>query len=216
VAHSWPLTTSSAPDLGHLLDTFTGTVYPERVTPAVGFAAWVRRARDERQGDDDAQASARAAARAAAPLDLPAAADAARQATDSRTAHAAALYAEGVGLLGLGYRALPPVVELSALAAASGTVQALLLELPEPLAWERVRVAGSVPGAGGPPVVVWNGDGTRALVLPPSGARLPAGEYVLDLVLDLDVGPEAPTWQRATSTRAEVARLAFALPPAGA
>jgi hypothetical protein len=216
VAHSWPLTTSSAPDLVHLLDTFTGTVYPEPVTPAAGFAAWVRHARDERQGDDDAQASARQAARAAAPLDLPAAAAAAREATDSRTAHAAALYAEGVGLLGLGHRARPPVVELSALAAASGAVQALLLELPEPLAWERVRVAGSLPGAGGPPVVVWNGDGTRALLLPPSGTRWPAGEYVLDLVLDLDVGPETPTWQRATSTRAEVGRLAFALPLAGA
>jgi hypothetical protein len=108
------------------------------------------------------------------------------------------------------------VVELSGLAEASGPFQALLLELPEPLAWERVRVTGSVPGGGGAPVVVWNGDGTRALVLPPSGVALRAGDYVLDLVLDLDVGPEAPTWQRATSTRAEVARLAFTLPPAGA
>ena len=93
---------------------------------------------------------------------------------------------------------------------------ALLLESPEPLAWERIgwqltrqdRAGRDQPVPGS--LLVWSDDGARALVLV-TGASLQAGSYELQLAYNLDIGLEAPILRRGGSTLPEVTRLPFTL-----
>jgi hypothetical protein len=99
-------------------------------------------------------------------------------------------------LLGSPTRPLPPRPALTALRSAGNAV-ALLLDLPEPVEWDRlgltIRAAGRVVGA----ARVRGIDGTRALLLIPgsSGASQvqpwSAGTYTWTFVYTLDLGDDS-------------------------
>jgi hypothetical protein len=91
---------------------------------------------------------------------------------------------------------LPPDTELSVFTANADTdVVALLLESPEPILWRRLwawttlqpRGFLSEPLAG--TTVLWNADGTRALLVPQGRV---VGTYALSMRFQGDIGPEAP------------------------
>lgn len=91
----------------------------------------------------------------------------------------------------------PPVpdTELTLFTTANGTfVRALLVESPEPLPWRRIRnsITLTPNGSGGglqSIVVLWNGDGTRGLIVLRGAAH---GSYALSIVFQGNIGAEAP------------------------
>jgi len=91
---------------------------------------------------------------------------------------------------------LPPDTELSVFTANADTdVVALLLESPEPFAWRRLwnttllQAHGFFSEALAGTTVLWNADGTRALVIPQGTVT---GTYVLAMRFQGDIGAEAP------------------------
>ena len=118
-------------------------------------------------------------------------------------------------MLGLPYAPAPPVLEI--LAVPDGDeVLALLLDLPEPLPWERMTWSLRQVRSGGHTVgkdvlLARSEDGRQALLVLPDGNPLASGPWLLNLNLALDVGAERATWRRAGSTQAKTADLAFLL-----
>ena len=101
--------------------------------------------------------------------------------------------------------------------AAGGEVLALLLDLPEPLPWERMgwTLTGPADGGGrqvlGDLVLARSGDGSRAVLVREGAAPFSAGIWMFDLVLRLDVGAERAAWRRGGSTAPEAGTLRFRL-----
>ncbi len=201
--HAWSFVTSRYAGFVEHLDGFVGQVHPEVVSgvDAGELADAAAAAKAELDSTVEALADARAELAGASAADVSVGRDAAQAAARSLSATAAthfdALYAL---LLAGAYRPLPPVVELSEL-MQGGRRQALLLESPEPLAWERIgwqltrqdRAGRDQPVPGS--LLVWSDDGARALVLV-TGASLQAGSYELQLAYNLDIGLEAPILRR--------------------
>jgi hypothetical protein len=91
---------------------------------------------------------------------------------------------------------LPPDTELSVLTSNADTdILAVLLESPEPFAWRRLwnttllQAHGFFSEALAGTTVLWNADGTRALVVPQGNVT---GTYVLAMRFQGDIGAEAP------------------------
>ena len=213
--HRWAFTTSRHLGLPDLVDTFVGHTWPvEGATPdRVAFDREVAAAAGASAGAQsllDAARSALADAVAAGDAgELPGLGEAARTAAAGRAVVAAAAYDALVAALGVPWRPVPPVVELSEV-TVDGAVRALLLDLPEPLPWE--RMGWTLTGPGGLPwdvVLAWSGDASRAVLVRADGSPFPAGSWELGLVLRLDVGAERAVWRRGGSTAAEVAVLRF-------
>ena len=117
--------------------------------------------------------------------------------------------------LGLPWRPVPPLVEISTVTLGNDVV-ALLLDLPEPLPWERIgwTLTPSADGSGAAladATLAWSGDGTRAIVVRSGGAAFARGPWTLGLALRLDVGAERAAWRRCGSTAPETGLLRFAL-----
>jgi hypothetical protein len=217
--HDWSFTTSAYAGLPDLLDTYSGTAGVIAGTePDVGLtarhAAAVESATTELSW---ARARANAAARDGDATEIGGLAAAAASAAAARDDVAADAFRDLQDALGLGFRPHPPVVELSVVTTGSGAVAALLLDLPEPLPWARMgwRLTGP-DRAVDDPLVVWSGDGTRALLVHPDGSTFTPGAWTLYLALSLDVGVERPVWRRGGSSSPEAGRLTVRVPaPAG-
>jgi hypothetical protein len=104
----------------------------------------------------------------------------------------------------------PPATELSLFTThGDDRVSALLLESPEPIPWRRVWSWVQLQPADGrsvaipAPVVLWSGDGTRALIVPQGQ---PFGRYTLSLTFQGNIGAEvACVTQQGTSVNEGVA-----------
>jgi hypothetical protein len=88
-------------------------------------------------------------------------------------------------------------------------VRALLVESPEPLSWRRIRKwisltpSGNAGGLQGI-TVLWNGDGTRGLIVVQGQAR---GLYELRMTFQGNIGAEAPSITRAAKPVVEMVDL---------
>jgi hypothetical protein len=88
-----------------------------------------------------------------------------------------------------------PDTELTLFTTPNGTyVRALLIESPEPLPWRRIRKSIYLTPNGGASglqdiVVLWNGDGTRGLIVARGNAH---GSYALNIVFQGNIGAQAP------------------------
>ncbi len=142
--------------------------------------------------------------------------DAARAAVAAQDAAAADAYDRLADDLGAPWRPTPPVVELLTLADARGRTVGLLLDLPEPLPWERVGWTLVAPGASEDSslrdlVLAWSGDGARAILVRDGAKPFASGLWSLRLTMHLDVGAECAVWRRGGSTAPEVGSLSFTL-----
>ena len=211
--HRWTFTSSRYLGLPDLLDTFAGTVWPLDAgeLDADALAAESARGAARLAAARATVDAARQALAAASAVDLVPLGDAANAAVADAHAEAAAVHDLLAGALGTPYRPAPPVAELSAISA--GGVLALLLDLPEPLPWE--RVAWTLVDAGGLAVadlvLAWSGDGTRAILVREDAVPFAAGAWTLELALRLDAGAERAVWRRGGSTAPEAGLLLFTL-----
>jgi hypothetical protein len=219
VVYSWRFTTSAYPGLPELLATFTGRVWPAGgAVDAAALAAADAQAAQlaAAQADVDLARSALADAVAAGRAgDLDALTGDALEAVDRRDAVAAQAYQELSAALGLGYRPAPPVAEVLT-ASAGGSVVALVLDLPEPLPWERMTWAltrtGPHPARPLSDVTLaWSEDGAHATLTRSGGSPFPSGDWSLSLELALDAGAERAVWSRAGDSAPETASLRFRL-----
>ena len=218
--HRWTLTTSRHPGFTDLLDTFAGTVWTleadmDRAELAVQATAGLPRLADARAAVDTARLELAAAVLAGDLVDHAGLAEAARAAVASAHAESAAVHDLLVTALGIPWRPTPPIAELSAVEAGGG-VAALLLDLPEPIPWERVRWSLVAPGQADDEsladlVLAWSADGSRAVLVRPGAVPYAAGTWTMHLALRLDVGAERSIWRRGGSTLPEVGRLTFVL-----
>ena len=95
-------------------------------------------------------------------------------------------------------------------------VVALLLDVPEPLPWERITWSLSRSADGSGPaledhVLAWSEKGTRAILVREGGATFGGGAWTLDLTLRLEVGGERAVWRRGGTTGPEVGGNPFQL-----
>jgi hypothetical protein len=149
-------------------------------------------------------------------VDLPSLITDALDAVDGQHAAASDVYQALTAALGLGYRPTPPLAEILTVAADAGTV-ALILDLPEPLPWERMSWSLTHVGPHPSPplgdaLLAWSGDGAHAAIVRPGGAALASGEWALRLELAMDIGAERAAWTRAGSAAPESGVLRFVLP----
>ena len=98
---------------------------------------------------------------------------------------------------------------------AGSEVLALLLDLPEPLPWERMGWKLTGPAGGGRQVLgdlvlARSGDGSRAVLVREGAAPFGAGIWTFDLVLRLDVGAERRRGGAAAAPPPRPARCASA------
>jgi len=101
--------------------------------------------------------------------------------------------------------------------ASGNTIEALLLESPEPLPWLRIwqwiHMTPASPVAGGLTdlFAAWNSDGTRGLIVP---TGQPRGLFSLGIDFQGNVGAQAPCITLAGVAFAETATLGpFSLGP---
>ena len=202
------------------MDTFNGHVYPEIVSGVdeVQLADLVANAEAEMTTADQAVAAGRALLAGAGPDEITAR-RIELQETLAEWASMSATHFEAIydRLLGGAYRPLPPAVELSEI-VQEGQRLALLLESPEPIDLARLSLYPGVRNLSTGAYdeitgvfTIWSDDGTRALQLSSSGAFRAAGDYVLLLTHELDIGLEAPLLRRGGSVLPEVAALQFEL-----
>lgn len=219
--HSWRFTTSRWLGLPDLLAAFAGRAWPaddaapDRTELTAQADAAASRLTPAQTAVDDARAALASAIANGDALEVPSLESAAREAVAARHAVSAEAHDLLVAALGLPYRPPPPVVEVSVVEDGHDIV-ALLLDLPEPLPWERVgwslsRGAEGSAAALGDLVLAWSDDGTRAVLVREGGPSFTAGEWALGLVLRLDVGAERAVWRRGGSTAPEVGTLHFTL-----
>ena len=220
--HRWSFTTSRYLGLPDLLDGFAGRAWP--VEEAAPDRQAVRREADAaaagmaeaQQALEEARAALGAAVDTGDAVELDGLREAVWGAAGARDQVAAGAYDLVTAALGLGWRPVPPVVEVGAVRAGA-EVLALLLELPEPLPWARMGWTLTGPGGAGGPgaladlVLAWSGDGSRAVLVREGGVRFAAGAWALDLSLRLDVGAERAVWRRGGSTAPEAGALSFRL-----
>jgi hypothetical protein len=101
--------------------------------------------------------------------------------------------------------------------ATGAHIVALVLDLPEPLPWERMSwsLTHSAPHPSPPlddTLLTWSSDGAHAVIVRPGGAPLASGEWSLRLELAMDIGAERAVWTRAGSAAPESGTLRFVLP----
>lgn len=213
VVHRWPFTTSAAPSLVGLFDTYRGHPYQEEVAEPVDYAQQVAEAGEELGELALAVEAARGGVDVASGLTLDQAIAEARQATEAKQEGHGRWFDTIMGALDLGYRPHPPVVEVSSLRTASRQRLALLVESPEPLPWERFTVTAAYGRNRGVPVddliVIPSRDGTRALLIDGEEQGWRAKPGAVTIRMDLDLGPALPRWTRGLSTQPEVVELAF-------
>jgi hypothetical protein len=86
-----------------------------------------------------------------------------------------------------------PDTEISLLTDASGLwVEAIQIESPEPLPWQRIWQWIRLTNSSGESVFIlplWNADGTRGLLVP---FQQLAGNYDINISFQGNIGPEAP------------------------
>ena len=217
--HSWNFTTSRHLGLPDLLDTFAGRLWPlegdglDRADLGDQAAAGAARLSSARAAVDSARTALAAAVAAGDAVELAALGDAARATVGHAHAESAAVHDLVADALGLPWRPTPPVVELSTVADGTG-VLALVLDLPEPLPWERVTWSLVPPGAADDEpledlVLAWSDDGTRAILVHTGATAFARGSWSLHLAVRLNVGAERAVWRRGGSTAAEAGRLQF-------
>jgi hypothetical protein len=222
VVHQWRFTTSRYAGLPELAATFAGRTWPaagaaapDRATFSGAVAAGLAQLEPATAAAGAARDELAAAVAAGNVIDQPALAAAALAAVGGLQAASAGVFRELAQALGLPYAPAPPVLEI--LAVPDGDeVLALLLDLPEPLPWERMswslrQVRSGGHAAGQDVLLAWSEDGRQALLVDPDGSPLAGGPWLLRLTLALDVGAERAAWRRAGSTQAEHADLAFLL-----
>ncbi|WP_426513544.1 hypothetical protein ACPPVO_24830 [Dactylosporangium sp. McL0621] len=219
--YSWRFTTSAYPGLPEMLATFTGTTWPAPAT--VDTSTLASRTRDAANGLSGAAAdltSARqelaAAVSANNTVDLQALVAAAGAAVQRQHAEAADSYDSLAAALALAYRPAPPVVEVLT-AADHGRTVALVLDLPEPLPWERLTWSLTPMGPHPTPalndvVLAWSADGSHAMLARTGGKTFPPGPCSLALHLALEVGAEAAVWTRNGRATPEEGTLQFTVP----
>jgi hypothetical protein len=219
--YSWCFTTSAYPGLPELLATFTGPPWPAQATvdaAALGTQADAGAARlaEAAAAVTAARGELAAAVAAGNTVDLQALIAAALDATGRQHGAAGDVYQALTAALGLGYRPSPPLAEILTVAAGPGIV-ALVLDLPEPLPWE--RMSWSLTQAGPHPsrplddaLLAWSSDGAHAAIVRPGGAPLASGQWSLRLELAMDAGAERAVWTRAGSAAPETGTLHFVLP----
>ena len=218
--HHWEFVTSRYLGLPDLLDIFTGEVWPlpaaadpaELADQATTGAARMAAAA---QAVDAARAELATAVAAADAVELAPLGDAARAAVAAMQQESSSVHDLLVGSLGTPWRPSPPIVELSSVAAGKDVI-ALLLDLPEPLPWERMDWSLLAPDAADDEpladlVLAWSADGSHAVLVRTDGQAFAAGPWTLNLALRLDVGAERATWRRGGSSVAEAGALRFAL-----
>jgi hypothetical protein len=219
--HTWRFTTSAYPGLPELLATFAGR--PQPVPSTVDAAALEAQAdsgatRLAAAAGDVAAARAELASAVAAgnAVDLQSLIEDALDAVDRQDTAAGDVYQALSAALGLDYRPSPPLVEVLTASTGTGTV-ALVLDLPEPVAWERLSWSLARVGPHPSPplddaLLAWSGDGAHAAIVRSGGAALASGEWSLRFELAMDVGAERAAWTRAGSTTPESGALRFTLP----
>jgi hypothetical protein len=100
--------------------------------------------------------------------------------------------------------------ELTVFTDANGAfIRALLIESPEPVPWRRIRKSISLTPSGNASglqgiVVLWNGDGTRGLIVIQGTAH---GPYQLRMAFQGNIGAEAPSITRGAKPVAEAVNL---------
>jgi hypothetical protein len=219
--HTWRFTTSAYPGLPELLATFGGQPQP---APSTVDPAALRTGTDSGATRLAAVAADVAAARAELAtavaagntVDLPSLIADTLDAVDQQHTTAGDLYQTLTAALGLDYRPPPPLVEVFTATTGAGTI-ALVLDLPDPLPWERMSWSLThVRPHPSPPLhdtlLAWSNDGAHAVIVRSAGAALAPGEWSLRLELAMDIGAERATWTRAGSTAPENATLRFTLP----
>ncbi len=217
--HEWQFTTSAHPGLPELMATFVGTTWPvddaavDRAATTTGAADAAARLSAVEATVDVARAELASAAAGDDVLDLVALRSQALAAVTARHEISAEAFRDLSAALGLPYRPLPPVVELSQV-VDDGDIMALLLDLPEPLPWERMswslsrqRRGRQIPAEDA--VLVWSEDGARAVLVQDDGAPWLADRWTLTLTLALDIGAERAAWRRDGSQAPEVAEIVF-------
>jgi hypothetical protein len=219
--YSWRFTTSAHPGLPELLATFAGRTWPaEGTLDAAGLRTQAGPAADRMAAAaadvTAARAELAAAVTAGDAVDLQALAAAAAEAVSGQQAVAAELYRELAATLGQTYRPAPPVTEVLT-AGSPGNTLALLLDLPEPLRWERISWSLARVGRHPTPSVrdallTWSDDDRQAVLVRTGGGRFEPGDWSLQLELALDVGAERAVWTRGGSAAPEVGTLRFAVP----
>jgi hypothetical protein len=223
VVHRWTFTTSAYAGWPELAATFAGRTWPvsdaapdrqalsaavtNGLTQLASARADVDAARDELVGAVATSNLIDEACLRAAALD----------AIEGLHAASANVYDSLAQALALGYSQPPPVLELLTVIAGDDVV-ALVLDLPEPLPWERMtwtlrhaepRGRSTVEDV----LLAWSEDGRRAVLVPASAEAFPSGEHVLRLTLALDVGAERAVWRRAGRSDTETAELRFRVLP---
>jgi hypothetical protein len=220
--HEWQFTTSAHPGLPELLATSTGETWPvdgaavdrARLSAEVATAATALAV--AQAGVEAARAELATAVADGDMLDLDALRAAALAAVEARHDTSVAAYDAVVAALGLPYRVLPPVVELSAVTDGEEVV-GLLVDLPEPIAWERVSWTVRRLGRGRPVpvtdlVLAWSDDGARAVLVRDDGSAFRSADWTLELTMALDAGAERAVWLRAGSSARELGELRFTTP----
>jgi hypothetical protein len=219
--HGWRFTSSRYLGLPDVLESFAGDVWPveaavgDPVALAAATVTAVTAMRSANAAVADARQALAAAVDDAAALELPSLTERARTAVDSRHVISGQQYDLLHQQLGLAWRPVPPVLEISRVSVNGGVV-ALLIDLAEPLPWERVSwiLTASPDGRAAPlsdGALVWSEDGTRALIVRDGAQPFAAGAWKLDLALRLDVGVERPQWRRGGSSAPECGTLSFVL-----
>jgi hypothetical protein len=219
--YSWRFTTSAYPGLPEMLATFAGNTWPAPATVDTGTLASRTRDATTRLATAttnlaDARQELAASVAANNTVDLQALICAACDAVQQQQAEAAGIYDSLAAALGLAYRPAPPVVEVLT-AADRGRTVALILDLPEPLPWERMTWSMALTGphptqALDDVVLAWSADGSHGLLARTGGNPFLAGPWSLALHLALDVGAEAAAWTRNGRTTPEGGTLRFTVP----
>jgi hypothetical protein len=139
-------------------------------------------------------------------------ADAARAAVVEEQAASAEVHDVLAAALGVPWRPEPPIAEVLTVVDGVASV-ALLLDLPEPLPWE--RIVWSLAADDDVPlddvVLAHSRDGAHAILVRAGAAAFQPGAWNLQLALRLDVGAERAAWRRGGSTAAEAGELRFAI-----
>ncbi|HEX5120788.1 MAG TPA: hypothetical protein VFW65_36870 [Pseudonocardiaceae bacterium] len=211
--HSWRFTTSAYAGLPELLDGFAGRTWP--ATAGVDRAALAVVDTTRLAAAEADVTTARADLAAADVVDQQTFVTDALDAVARQHTVADDVYRALSGALGLGYRPAPPLVELLTVTAGTDTV-AVLVDLPEPLPWE--RMSWSLTPVGPHPtrplddaVLAWSADGAHAVIVRSAGRPLPTGTWSLRLTLALDVGTERAVWTRGNSSAPETSTVRFTL-----
>jgi hypothetical protein len=219
--YTWRFTTSAHAGLPELLATFSGHPWPAVATvdtAALRTQAGPAADRMAAAAADVAAARAELATTVAAgnTVDVEALVAETVDAVGRQQAVTADVHQDLTSALGLSYRPIPPVCEMLTVAAGGGTV-ALLLDLPEPLPWERMSWSLTrVRAHPTPPVddvlLAQSADGAHAVLVRTGGARFEPGDWSLHLDLALDIGAERAVWTRGGRTAPESGTLRFAVP----